>query len=254
VSTVNHLLEPVFHDRSAFQRFDAKPDDDLAVGRWALPEGEPAHTPLADRVELEVWRALSASASAHTLEVMHAVCASFPGAETPGQDVVLACLSSYAQQAGPETWQLRDEDSPAQREAEMEHLRSELITLAHRHGYDTAETEWLEWREEGQTVYAFAVLASAAFSSLMFKTSVRIRRRFLVLPGGRAGLAAFKLRRDPRLRAALGYHNGMIVKFRHVRRMAADTQITRATLEPAFYADPLEEAKQLQLEIGGLAD
>jgi len=73
------------------------------------------------------------------------------------------------------------------------------------------------------------------------------RKRFLVLPGGRAGLAAFKLRRDPRLRAAMFANHWVILKFRHVRRMAGDTQLTRTTLEPAFYADPLEEARQLLL-------
>lgn len=251
VSTVNHLLEPVFRDARTFARFDAQPDDELSVGRWALPEGEAAATPLADRVELEVWRVLSQSPEApvHTLAVMQAACAAFPGAETPGQDVVLACLSSYAQEVAPDQWQLRAEDWPTTREAEMEQLRRELTTLARRYGYEAEEQEWLEWREAGQTIYAFAVLASAAFSSLLFRTSARARRRFLVLPGGRAGLAAFKLRRDPRLRAALVRDNGMIVKFRHVRRMAGDTQLTRATLEPAFYADPLEEARQLQLEI-----
>jgi hypothetical protein len=29
--------------------------------------------------------------------------------------------------------------------------------------------------------------------------------------------------------------------------MAADPHLTRATLEPAFYDDPLDEAKQLKL-------
>jgi hypothetical protein len=67
------------------------------------------------------------------------------------------------------------------------------------------------------------------------------------LPGGRAGLVAFKLRRDPRLRAALTAGNWIIVKFRHIRRMAGDAHLTRATLEPALAGDPLEEAKQLSL-------
>jgi hypothetical protein len=96
-------------------------------------------------------------------------------------------------------------------------------------------------------MYTFAVMGSAVLSPCLYAPGVRARRRFLVTPGGRAGLAAFKLRRDPLLRQALVSGNWMIVKFRHVRRMASDPQLTRATLEPAFNADPLEEAIQLAL-------
>ena len=78
---------------------------------------------------------------------------------------------------------------------------------------------------------------------------MRARRRFLVLPGGRAELAAFKLRRDPRLKAAMSKDDWVILKFRQVRQMAANTQLTRATLEPAFYADPLDEGPT-QLALG----
>ena len=58
---------------------------------------------------------------------------------------------------------------------------------------------------------------------------------------------AFKLRRDPRLRPALSGGAWTIVKYRHIRRMAADARLTRATLEPALAADPLEAARQLAL-------
>jgi hypothetical protein len=104
-----------------------------------------------------------------------------------------------------------------------------------------------EWREEGQIVYLFAVISSAVISSHLLGPPLPARRRFLVLPGGRAGLVAFKLRRDPRLRAAMASGNWIVVKFRHIRRMAGDAHLTRATLEPAFAGDPLEEAKQLAL-------
>jgi len=128
-----------------------------------------------------------------------------------------------------------------------ESLLGELRALAVRHGYTAAGANPLEWREDEQVVYLFAVITSAVFNRYVLGPQLAARKRFLVLPGGRAGLAAFKLRRDPRLRAAMFANHWVILKFRHVRRMADDTQLTRTTLEPAFYADPLEETKQLSL-------
>ncbi|MBI4772282.1 MAG: hypothetical protein HY784_18130, partial [Chloroflexi bacterium] len=265
LSAVNHLIEPVFRDPRNFQRLHAEQADDLATGLWRLSAKVrpdtlrvlPRQQPLADRVEAEVLRRLSSGAPVEENELIQAVCSAFPGAHTPGKDLVLACLSSYAHRISPETWQLRPEDASAARAKELESIQAELRALAVRLAYDVAGANPQEWREEGQTIYLFAVITSAVFSGYVLGRRFEdplsemrerpIRRRFLVLPGGRSGLAAFKLRRDPRLHAALREGNWQIIKFRHVRRMAGDVQLTRATLEPAFYGDPLDEARQLSL-------
>jgi hypothetical protein len=255
VSAVNRLLDPVFRDPNNFKRYDAEADDDLATGLWHLPPaasagpegGAPEALPLADRVEAEVLRLLSGGASLSEHEVIQSVCAAFPGAHTPGRNLVLACLASYAQKGEGDTWRLRPEDASGERAQELESIQAGLRALAARHGFDVAGANPQEWREDGQVVYLFAVITSAVVSAHLLGPPRPARRRFLVLPGGRAGLVAYKLRRDPRLRAGLLEGNWVILKFRHVRRMAGDSQLTRATLEPAFDADPLEEARQLAL-------
>ena len=262
-SGVSHLLDPVFRDPKAFQRLGADTDDDLATGLWYLPESSLSSvssssdqsvpsvdqplTPLADRVESKVLRLLSNGEAIHEHDVIREICAAFPGVQTPGRGLVLACLSSYAQRVDAEVWQLRPEDASAERAKELEAIQAELRALAVRHGYDVAGANPQEWREEGQIVYLFAVISSAVISGYLLGPPLPARRRFLVLPGGRAGLVAFKLRRDPRLRAAMASGNWIVVKFRHIRRMTSDSHLTRATLEPAFAGDPLEEAKQLAL-------
>ena len=263
LSRVNHLLEPVFRDARNFQRLGAEGDDHPATGLWRLPDKPrpdivlPRHQPLADRVEAEVMRLLSGGAPVAEQELIQAVCSAFPGPHTPGRNLVLACLSSYAQRTGSETWQLRPEDASAARARELDAIQAELRALAVRHGYDVAGANPQEWREGGRVVYIFAVITSAVFSGYVLGSRstdplselrrAPARRRFLVLPGGRSGLVAFKLRRDPRLHTAMLKGNWQIIKFRHVRRMAGDPHLTRATLEPAFYEDPLDEAKQLSL-------
>jgi hypothetical protein len=265
VATINRWLDPVFRERDNFRRLDAQSDDDLGTGMWALADKRypdqvvSRHQPLADRVEAEVLRLLSAAEQWDEHDLIQSVCNAFPGYHTPGRNMVRACLSSYAQEIGPHTWQLRPEDASAERAKELVSIQAELRTLAVRHGYDVAGANPQEWRDDGQTVYVFAVITSAVFSGyflgrratdpLSVARRTPARRRFLVLPGGRAGLVAYKLRRDPRLLTAMQDGNWQILKFRHARQMASDPHLTRATLEPAFYGDPLEEAESKQLPL-----
>ncbi len=252
LSVVGRLLDPLFRDPERFRRWGAAASDDPATGAWDLPEGlAPQAVPLADRVEAEVLHLLAGGAPLEETELMRAVYAAFPGAHTPGRDLVLACLNSYAQRVQGDAWQLRPEDASAARTQELQSIQAELRALAARQGYSVAGANPQEWREDGQAIYLFAVITSGVVSSYFFNPqSPQARRRFLVMPGGRASLVEFKLRRDPRLRAAMPAGGWQFLKFRHVRRMASDAGLTRITLEPTLGADPLEGARQLGLEIG----
>ncbi|MCC6189722.1 MAG: hypothetical protein IT318_11870 [Anaerolineales bacterium] len=178
---------------------------------------------------------------------MAATYAAFPETVTPGRSLVFACVHSYAQRLGPDRWQLRAEDEPARRAVDLAEILAYLRALGVRQGFEVDQANPQTWRDAAQPVYVFAVLTSAHLSTHLLGEPLAGRRRFLVLPGGRAGLAEFKLRRDPRLRPALSGGAWTIVKYRHIRRMAADARLTRATLEPALAADPLEAARQLAL-------
>ncbi len=63
-------------------------------------------------------------------------------------------------------------------------------------------------------------------------------RRLIVLPGGRAGLVEYKLRRDQRLRAVLG-QGWRFVKFRQVRWLAENESLRRDNFEELLELDPL---------------
>jgi hypothetical protein len=249
VTSMHRRLDPVFRDVQHFRRLEAEAKDDLSTGLWFLPEGAaPAELPLSDRVEEGVRRQLLSGQPASTQAVMSAACAEFAGLLTPDQSLVRACLQSYAREVERDVWQLRPEDAASARALELDAILAQLRVLAVRHAFDVVDTNPQAWREGGETVYLFAVTTTAALSARWLGPQLHARRRFLVLPGGRAELAAFKLRRDPRLKAAMQRHDWVILKFRQVRQMAANTLLTRATLEPAFYADPLdEEVTQLKL-------
>ncbi len=250
LSRVAEALETVTHDTNTFQRLDAEPGDDPTTGWWFVASEAGLPLALSDRVEAFVLKRLADGDAVDEHDLVRETCAAFPGAQTPGRAVALACLNSYAQKLESGQWQLRPEEASAARAQESQSIQAKLRALATRQGLAVAGANPQEWRDEsGQTLYLFAIITSAVFSTQVFAPVSPAQRRFVVLPGGRAGLAGFKLRRDPRLRAAMLAGRWAFLKFRHVRRMVADLFLTRTTLEPAFGADPVEEVKQLRLEI-----
>jgi hypothetical protein len=65
-----------------------------------------------------------------------------------------------------------------------------------------------------------------------------------VLPGRRAGLALYKLERDPRFRQAKD-DGWRFIKYRHVRRLAENLSLTRDSFAELLDLDPLT-LEQLQ--------
>jgi hypothetical protein len=247
----NRALEAAVADTGTFEHLGAAAGSDLATGQWYLRDAAsvtaPDALPLADRAEVEVMRLLASGGPLDEVAVQAALCRALPGAATPGRGLVGACLASYGLRLEAGQWQLRAEDAPDTRDAEVHTLAVQLRGLAVRHGYEAMDDKPQIWLSEGQPTYLFVIQASAVISLPLLGQQLRARRRFLVVPGGRAGLVEFKLRRDPRLRLALRDGNWLIIKFRHIRKMIADPNLTRATLEPALGADPLEASHQLAL-------
>jgi hypothetical protein len=94
------------------------------------------------------------------------------------------------------------------------------------------------------------VLAAAANAAAQAVPEPRRGQHVLVLPGSRARLVSYKLQRDPRLEQALNNPASpwRFLKFRHLREIAGQTDLTLAEWEALLDEDPLtEEATQMQL-------
>jgi hypothetical protein len=89
------------------------------------------------------------------------------------------------------------------------------------------------------------LLVSAVVGRLLRQEPILATNNFLVLPGGRAGLLAYKLNRDPTLRVAA--ENWHILKFRHLRRLVRMTGLSRAHFEKEFSGDPIEPPEQMKM-------
>jgi hypothetical protein len=193
---------------------------------------------------MAIVRALQTLPGASFSEIDRAVCAALPGLLTPGLGLVSLCLESYGEQvpAGSDNWQLRSPDFPAERRADLAAMRSLLVDLGSRLGYLNQGEKPLLWIDDHEQVaYAFYVLASATFSELVFANPYPPEASLIVLPGARANLAVFKLRRDPRLRQAID-QGWRFVKFRHLRRVVESPVLTRQNLAEMLTLDPLTDA------------
>jgi hypothetical protein len=208
-------------------------------GLWGLSIGQEQAEPLPDRVEKEIVRFLVRHPDSRLHEVESGLYPLFPSLLTPSRALIQAVLDSYALEVNG-CWRLRPEDTPAARRAELRHIASLLEQMGIRLAYSVShpESNVVLWQTNGQTVYAFHVTASAIVSHFFSRNVYPREQCLLVLPGGRAGLLAYKLRRDPVLRqASAGWR---VIKFRLLRALAEAPLLSRETWEEQINSDPIE--------------
>jgi len=238
------------------------------AGEDALASGEPAHwwlvdtvdvsPPLADRVENAVYEFLRDTLALDKETLLAQVCTRFPGPLTPAVSLIDACLASYGVEITPGYWQLRPEDLPQQREKERGEVLEQLISLGQRLGYsvlngeESAGQRWdVIWREEGRPAYAFIVRWTAALGEVLLRghTDEPVEVRCLIVPGGRAALIDYKLQHNPLLRRAVAEGAWQFIKYRHLRRIVAATDLTRHDLKRIVGLDPIIEHSGAQIPL-----
>ncbi|MBN1452214.1 MAG: hypothetical protein JW963_14460 [Anaerolineales bacterium] len=223
------------------ERMDSE-ERSLEIGLWDLKEGETRAEPLADRVEQAVVTFLQRHPSSTLLELERGLYPEFPGLLTPSKALVGAVLESYGLEEGGR-WRLRDEDSASQRRAELKKMIGLIETIGGRLGYRTehiGENACL-WKEKGKIVRVFYLLASAMTGRILAENQYPLEKCLLVLPGGRAGLLAYKETRDPRLRKRL--EGWRILKFRLLRSLADIPVLNRQTFDEQLVSDPVEQTQ-----------
>lgn len=237
---------------------------------WAA-DPPPAGEPLADRVEMFVAQQVEAGeTSARALRA--AVYAQFPGWQTPDAALLAECVASYTEVVD-DTLRLRAEDHPAARAADLAELAAALHDLGVRLGFEVwTATElgvpaqaagsrvdplpdWqpanLVWHQAGEAAFAFAFDTRASLGPWLPSPSPALAAcaRYVVLPGGRAGLLDFKLRRCPPWRTQLAWSGWEFVKFRHLRELARSPSLTLPALRARIGLDPVVTLPGQQLAL-----
>ena len=223
------------------ERMDSE-ERSLEIGLWDLKEEEERSEPLADRVERSVVIFLQKNPASTLLELERGIYPEFPGLMTPSKALVGAVLESYAvEEAG--RWRMREEDRAAHRRAELEKMAGLIKTIGERLEYKVEQIgqNVITWKEKRKTARVFYLLASAVTGYILTANQHPLEKCLLVLPGGRAGLLAYKKNRDPRLRKRL--EGWSIVKFRLLRSLADIPVLSRQTFEEQLISDPLKQSQ-----------
>lgn len=208
------------------------------TGTWGLAvRGEGGGESLSDKVEVAIVNFLQKNPQAIFLEVENELNGQFTGLMTPSKGLIYAVLNSYAEKDGG-AWNLRKEDFATVRREEVKTVFAQLEEIGKRLNFVSARNDKvLTWLENGKPARKFHVLASALIQRALETAD---EQTVLVLPGGRAGLIAYKADRDPALKETLKKHR--LVKYRLLRSLLDLPILTRETFGEQITSDPVEKS------------
>ncbi len=243
VASLNLALETALGSRARIVRLDQR--QEIETGLFWLTHPTGTGPPLTDQVEITIRDVMQRAKQREFLALDREVCNQHPGLGTPDRGLVRACVESYGLQDETGLWTLRPEDEFGVRAEDVLGIRGQLRDIGERLGFKVSGGYPLVWREaSGPVAFTFAILETAAVQEALVASGQGLT---LVIPGGRSALLAEKARRDPRLAERL--RSGVrILKYRHIRRLAGDTTLTRDNLIERMAVDPPEhEDPQLPL-------
>jgi hypothetical protein len=196
---------------------------------------------LSDRVEVAVVTFLQKNPNSIFIEIEQDLYPRLPGLLTPSQAMIYAVLTSYANKQNG-AWKLRSEDLASARREELSRIAHLVEAIGTRLGYTTRKQEknYL-WEQNGGLERTFYILASALIGRALAETPYPPEQTVIVIPGGRAALAVYKIQRDPSLAAHL--KTVQVVKYRLLRTLVELPVLTRETFEEQVAGDPLEKSK-----------
>jgi hypothetical protein len=243
------LIQTALEEDPRFVHYSS--GESVDTGLWGLKSQEEkvqhnnGHTgtkeSLSDKVEIAVVTFLQKHPNSIFLEVEHELYPRFPGLLTPSKGLIYAVLSSYARREAGE-WNLRPEDLASARRRELESVASLVEAIGKRLGYSTRKQDKVYlWEQNGQIERTFYILASALLGRTLAETPYPPQQTVIVIPGGRASLATYKMQRDPSLARRLKDYQ--VVKYRLLRTLIELPVLTRETFEEQIAGDPLEKSK-----------
>jgi len=254
LTRVQAVLARTFADRTFLKLYGGPSEE---AGWWWLATAQSAPgLPLSDQVEVEIVRFMQRQ-PVFTLEALEeSLYSQFTGLLAPSPTLVQVCLESYAERTGQaesatpsDLWQMRPSESAAARREDLREIQSLLELTGRRLGLNTVQAgSALVWTGmDGNETWRFYQMASSIISRYVLSPPPRpAGRTVLILPGSRARLLAFKLRRDPRLaEAARGWP---VLKFRHLHKIASRSDLSPALWPTLLEEDPLiDEMTQMRL-------
>ncbi len=235
-------LDPVFTDPSLFHRFS--PGVSTDTGTYWLASPPEYFSTLADNVEGIIRQEFLHSPQLSALEIAKAINHKHPGMMTPDHELVQTILRSYAtrnEQDGQACWVLNENEQFTTRAQDIKSLREIIEKIARKLAIKRQISDEAIYflDEHDHEIYTFFVSASAMISETIQRHRGLSGKKLIVLPGSRANLVSYKLRRDPNLQAMM-QDDWHFVKFRLLRNIYENPLLTRELFAYQILGDPPE--------------
>jgi hypothetical protein len=247
---------------------------------WWLREPGEVNPPLSDRVEEAVWEVLCEKPTLSAEALAAAIYPRFLALLTPEAELIEACLKSYAQEIGPDRWQLRPEDQPENRERQRGQGVANLVKLGQRMGYGVGLSQaWRKrswegdtlmdlvrnkepgveplspfdviWHENREVRHAFVLLSMATMGFIPWHKDGMGEgiNCYIVIPEERGDLASFKLDRSPWLPQAMVTGRWQFIKYRHLDQLVSAIEVNRHDLKKIVGLRPIIEQDEAQIPL-----
>lgn len=241
-SLIHPAIQETFSPRAGFSRFGGGEKSIEASQQWH-DQLSPAEMPLADQVENVVYRYLQSQSTCTFTAMDEHLCRSFPGLLTPDSILIRVCLESYTEAAGEnDLRRLREEDRVEFRKLELGEIRSALQEIGIRLGFVPRGEQPLIWLEhKDQPRFVFYLSTISAFWNIVYQNPYPPGISFLVIPGARASIVVYKLRRNPLLKQEID-KGWRLLKFRHIRHLLESPALSRENFEELLLLDPMTES------------
>ena len=242
-NTLNELQEEIdaaLTDPGLFARFN--PGVSADSGLYWLVDASGSAPTAADRAEIAILNALQNQPLLSMKDALAAVNLKLPGLQNVEMEMVQAILESYADPTPDyKAWSLRDFETTREREKDLRTIFELIESLANRlHMGCEIKTDSIVWLgDNGLPEFSFFPIITSEFSELFVRYQDLPGMKLIVLPGSRANLTAFKLRRDPHLQS-LKTANWIIVKYRQLRNLGDNPLLNRELFASQITGDPPE--------------
>jgi hypothetical protein len=215
---------------------------------WWHQDFETSLSPQADQLERKVVQLLvDAQEPLEEYDLFSSIYRDFPGLFTPRESLILTCLKSYASLLpdSPARWVLKPGEIPERRRQDLADIDRILGEIGQNLGFEVREEKSSSaiiqqiWLKGNAPIHGFLISASGLLGKILQEAKSSPQKRWMILPGSRAGLVLYKLKQNQPL-SELVETNWGLVKFRQIRRLAETGGLTEAAFLEQLGVDPFE--------------
>ncbi len=208
--------------------------------------------PLADRVEAAVAEILRETLMLRREDCEREAYRRFPSLQTPEQDLVRACLESYAEETSPGWVRLRDEDQPERVRLAVAAFIADMDALGKRMGLRVIADSppyHVVWAADG-TRHGFLFSPMAVVHTLAaLGPRDEDTTRYLVIPEARVALLRLKLRRSPIYGRLLEQGGWAIIRWPLLQALLKLPAVDIHALKQVVGLEPIMEQGEAQIPL-----